>query len=131
MCIRDRRTMLAYSNAMPSVAMVRRSAFDAVGGFHLGMELIEDQDFFIRVALLGETGFVDEVLVITHTQPAGLSHRTWRWDIEVWPAVRRHIEAQKDRLSFGERRHIYGFRYARLGRNVYAEAPLHLSLIHI
>lgn len=119
------RTMLAYSNAMPSVMMVRRSSVEAVGGFTLGMHLVEDQDFAIRVALTGAAEHVDEVLTVTHTQPTGISHQSFRIDIDIaWPVIRSHIRAQWHRLSWAERRHIYGCRYGRFGRNVYPEAPL-------
>jgi len=119
------RRMLVSSNAMPSVMMARSSAYRAVGGFTQGIKLVDDQDFAIRVALTGETDHIDEVLTTTHTQPTGMSHQSWRKDIEIgWPVIRSHIQAQSHRLSRAERRTIYGYRYARLGRNVYREAPL-------
>ena len=119
------RRMLARSNAMPSVMMARSSAYRQVGGFTQGIKLVDDQDFAIRVALTGAVDHVDEVLTRTHTQPTGMSHQSWRKDIEIgWPVIRSHIEAQSHRLSQSERRSIYGQRYARLGRNVYREAPL-------
>ena len=118
------RVMLAYSNAMPSVMMVRRHAFEAVGGFTLGMHLVEDQDFAIRVALTGDAEHVDEILTVTHTQSTGISHQSFRIDINIaWPVIKSHIKAQSHRLSLAERRSIYGSRYARFGRNVYPEAP--------
>lgn len=55
---------LMPGNVIPIGLMVRRSAFDAVAGFDEEMRLVEDKPFLMRLARLGQFGFIDEPLGI-------------------------------------------------------------------
>jgi glycosyltransferase involved in cell wall biosynthesis len=57
--------------------MVRREAFDAVGGFDSQMKVSEDWDFCYRVARKFKVGFVRETLVNYRSHPAA-AHRDVR-----------------------------------------------------
>lgn len=59
---------------LTSTAMVRTSAFHAVGGFDPTYSVIEDVEFFLRLAERFDFDYVDKVLVKYRVQPTSLSH---------------------------------------------------------
>lgn len=54
------------------VVAIRRSAFDAVGGFNEDMRLLEDHDLAFRLSLLGPWAFLTEPLVEKSNDSQGL-----------------------------------------------------------
>jgi glycosyltransferase involved in cell wall biosynthesis len=116
------KQMLEYSYFVPSGAVMRRSVLDALGGFDESLRIGEDQDLFIRAGLVGDIGFIDEVLAIKHEQQHGLSrsHRL-REPYVILPLIERHCRSVSRALTWRERRRILGRRYGHIGRNVLAD----------
>lgn len=71
---------LAHENVVrnvignPSMTLIRRSVFDAVGVFDPALRWGQDWDLFIRIAAYGPVGFVMEPLMIYRWHPGGISH---------------------------------------------------------
>lgn len=119
------RTLLHHSFFVPSTVMARADVVRKIGGFDAGLRAGEDdQDICIRLALAGEVGFVDAVLVTMHELPDSLSRRHISREHEtVLPMILGHCRALAPRLSRAELRDILGARYTQIGRNVYLSAP--------
>jgi len=112
------RVLLAYNFiATPSV-VVRRTALEAVGVFDTSLKVGEDQDMWIRLAVAGEIGYVDDVLVRVHETPNSLSSGNFQDQlVYTLPMIRRHLERQGGDLTPREIRSILGNRLGRLGRS--------------
>lgn len=120
------RALLHHSFYVPSVVVARTDVARRIGGFSAAMRAGEDdQDFFIRMALEGEVGFVDAPLATMYQQPTSLSviNRSREYEI-LLPVILKHCDALRGRLSAAERRAILGARFASIGRNVYFSQPL-------
>lgn len=115
------RALLAANFVSTPCVLARRSVLQAVGGFDPAFPIAEDQDLWIRLALAGEVGFVDEVLVRVHERPGSLSreYKPLEPDIALG-MVLAHIERQRGRLTPAELRHALGARFAQNGRRLYA-----------
>jgi len=119
------KVLLADTFVWTPTVLARRASLEETRGFDESLVIAEDQDLWIRLALLGEVAFLDEVLTIVHERPGSLSGGDARLLIDNTLAmVLRHVEAQRHRLSPREIREILGRRYTRIGRNVYAQFPL-------
>lgn len=110
------RVLLAYNFiATPSI-VVRRKALAAVGDFDTALKVGEDQDMWIRLALAGQLGYVDDMLVRVHETPNSLSSGAFHDQLVfTMPMIRRHVEAQRSRLTPSQIRSIMGNRLGRLG----------------
>ena len=115
------KTLLRYNFiATPSV-LTRRALLIQVGGFDPALRIAEDQDMWIRLAGLGNIGYVNKVLLRVHLQVDGLSYSYYggsyinqiRYTL---PMIRKHLERSQFRLSPQQRSAIYGERVSRLGR---------------
>jgi glycosyltransferase involved in cell wall biosynthesis len=114
------RAYLLESRVAKSCALARRSSLTAVGPFDEKLLIAEDQDMWIRLALAGAVGHVNEVLVVRHDTAGSLMKRYAAREAEfIVPMIARHVRAQAHRLSAAERRHILGTRHAAVGRNLY------------
>lgn len=119
------RVLLAYNFIATPTVVARRQVIERVGSFDPDLVIGEDQDLWIRLALAGEVGYIDQILAIVHEQSDGLSRRSMLRILEFsMPMLSRHFEAQKHRLSHEELNHILGHRYTKLGRNAYQFFPL-------
>jgi glycosyltransferase involved in cell wall biosynthesis len=115
------RGLLARNTVATSCVLVWRSAFDAAGGFDPALEVAEDQDLWIRLALRGRLGYLDATLVHMHHTKISVSgvgtalgaRQQLRTTL---PMIERHIEANRARLSAAELRNIRGGRLLRIGR---------------
>jgi glycosyltransferase involved in cell wall biosynthesis len=111
------KSLLARNTiATPSVLAWRRDLIE-LGGFDPRFRICEDQDMWIRLALRGAVGYVDEFLVYVHDRPDSLSRR----DVGISPRiaieiVERHIREQQLKLTASEVRRIRGERLEWLGR---------------
>ena len=112
------RVLLAYNFiATPSV-LVRRKALTAAGAFDTCLKVGEDQDMWLRLAIAGEIGYVDEALVRVHETPNSLSNGAFQDQLTyTLPMIRRHMTAQRNDLSPREIKSILGNRLGRLGRS--------------
>lgn len=114
-----RKFLVLACIAKPCV-VVRSSAFQQVGLFDTTVRITADQDMWIRLAIAGEVEFVDEYLTIAHDTPGSLT-KVYGKDEDKYGlrVIRRHIAAQRARLSDREIRCILSARYTALGRNLY------------
>lgn len=119
------RGLLARNTiATPCVAVWRRDLL-AVGGFDAALPVAEDQDLWIRLSLHGRLGYVDAHLVWVHMTAISVSGVGTglgaRQQMQITlPMIRRHLAAQRHRLSRGEIRAILGERLCRAGRSAYS-----------
>lgn len=111
------KSLLARNTiATPSVLVWRKQLID-LKGFDRRFKIWEDQDMWIRLALRGSVGYVDESLVLVHSRPDSLSSRgVGHLRSVVLDVVDRHILEQASRLSASEIRRIRGERLEWLGR---------------
>ncbi|HET7879358.1 MAG TPA: glycosyltransferase family 2 protein, partial [Acetobacteraceae bacterium] len=106
--------------ARPSV-LARADALRAAGPFDTQLAVGEDQDMWIRLALLGEVMFVPDVLTVVHETAGSLTKRhADTADRYLLPMIRHHVDQQRHRLSRREIKVILGERYTTVGRNLYA-----------
>lgn len=119
------KVLLADTFVWTPTVLARRAAIVRTGGFDPAFVIGEDQDLWIRLALLGEVGYIGDVVAIVHEQAASLTRRSVaRLLDDIVPMVRRHVAAQRHRLTDAEVKNILGRRYTRVGRNAYLEFPL-------
>ena len=114
------RSLLAATCIAKPCVVVRASAFKQTGVFDTTVRITADQDMWIRLASIGEVEFVNEILTIAHDTPGSLT-KVYRKDEDKFTlrVIRRHLNAQRMRLSDNEIRYILQERYTSLGRNIY------------
>jgi glycosyltransferase involved in cell wall biosynthesis len=118
------RMMLRYPYFVPSMVMTRMMAVQAIGGFDRRRYVVDDQDFLIRLAMRGNIGMVNELLVTIGYDPQSLSNRNRLREPElVLPMLNDLFDQIGERLSKTEKRRILAFRRERLGRNIYPVEP--------
>jgi len=72
---------LSYCNIAPSSALVHRSVFESVGLFDESLEVCEDYDLWLRIALSSKIGLVDKKLIIKYAgHEDQLSFKYWGMD---------------------------------------------------
>ena len=70
----DLHARLLLGNVIgPQTTLIRRAAFDALGGFDTRLRNNEDWDFFIRLSERGPIGFLDEPLVLVIASEGSIS----------------------------------------------------------
>ena len=116
------RTLLAASHVLKSCIVARASALRLVGPFDSRLRTGEDQDMWIRLAMVGEIEFVPDILTVYYGTPGSVT-RTHARDADryVLPMVRRNIERRRHDLSQSEIRYILAVRYTTLGRSLYRD----------
>jgi hypothetical protein len=114
--------------ATPTVLVWRRHVV-ALSGFDPSLKIGEDQDMWIRLALRGSLGYVNESLVRVHVREQSLSSGNFSDQLTyTLPMIRRHVASLAPRLSGSEMRDIMGERLARLGRVAYSKGNLRTGL---
>lgn len=115
------RTLLAHPCVATPSVLARREALRAAGGFNRWMPVAEDQDMWIRLALMGPAGHVPESLVRVHSTPNSLSKSRFREQAGyVLPMVIAYVERNRHLLGRDEARAILGERFGKLGQLAYA-----------
>jgi hypothetical protein len=100
--------------------MVRRSQALALGSFNTNLAIAEDQDFWIRLALVGPVAHIPVAMVRVHERAQSLSRRHYRKTAAITlPMVLGHLRANSDNVLRSEARLIRATRYTALGRNAY------------
>ncbi len=114
------KALLAHNFLATPTVLVRRDALLAVGLFDRSLPIAEDQDLWIRLALHGALGYVDDILTLVHDRAGSLSKTPTLQGIDILlPVVLGHLARERHRLSPAERRYILGCRYTRIGRDAY------------
>jgi glycosyltransferase involved in cell wall biosynthesis len=119
------KSLLACNFVATSAVLARRSHLLTTGGFDANLKIAEDQDLFIRLALLGSFEYVHEKLAWQHEREVSLS--TWNLDdllTYTLPMIEHHIASLRDRLSDADIRRIRGERLSRFGRVAYARGDV-------
>ena len=115
------RLLLARTLIAKPCVLARASALRLAGPFDTTMAVGADQDMWIRLALVGSVIFVPEILTISYDTAGSLTKvYADKIDRYMLPMIRRHVDAQRHRLSHREIRNIWGERYTSIGRNLYA-----------
>jgi glycosyltransferase involved in cell wall biosynthesis len=123
------RNLLAINFIATPTVMASRQTLIAAGGFNSSLKVGEDQDMWIRLALLGPVDFIDESLVRVHMRPASLSSSGFHDQVAfTLPMIWGHLQALKPRLCDREIRAIYAARLGRVGRNACAHREFVLGL---
>lgn len=100
----------------PSV-LVWRHVFEALGGFDPKLKIAEDQDMWIRLAVAGPLGYVNECLIYVHEQETSISAGPFSDQTRyTLPMVEGHLLRLRSKLSDRELVEIRGSRLLRLGQ---------------
>ncbi len=119
------RALLAHNFIATPCVLSRRAMLLELGGFDTSLPIAEDQDMWIRLAIAGEIGFLDEYLVFVHDSPKSLSKEHTQREIEITlPMILGHVERLRDRLDEESIRRILGARYTKVGRSAYQNQRL-------
>lgn len=115
--------LLKYPFIFTSAVMIPKALLIQTGGFDPRMRVAEDQDLWIRLARMGDVGFVRESLVLKRYVPQSLSIGGPAEDQLVYylPMIMRHIAAVGNEISSAERREILADRYRQIGENCYGK----------
>lgn len=130
------KALLEHSMVAKPSVLTRASWVARAGGFDPAMAVAEDQDLWIRLALLGPVRYLAQPLVDVFDGPASLGKRQRAPDLAfVLPMVERHLTAQAARLGADETRRIRQRRYAAATANLIdaglwreALAPWHVAV---
>ena len=76
-----------------SSVLIRREAFDAVGGYDETLAVCQDFDLWLRLMGVGSVGIIPEPWVIVREHPGQVSRRAWRRRRAQWVIRRRHARA--------------------------------------
>ncbi len=77
--------MPAWGCPVRGTAMIRRSCWDRVGGMRIRFNLLADIDLWIRLARIGQVGYVAEPLIVVRYNrpddyPESYKSKGWSWD---------------------------------------------------
>jgi glycosyltransferase involved in cell wall biosynthesis len=115
------KALLAYNFTTTPAVMVWRNRLLDAGCFRENLKIGEDQDLWIRLALMGELAYVRRSLVRVHARHNSLSSEV-KSDPMTYtlPMIERHVAALRDRLTDEEVRQIMGKRLGLVGRVAYS-----------
>lgn len=82
-----------------SCTSVRRTVFDAVGGFDEGIEGTDDYDLFLRIAAEYPAYFVDEALTLYRIHPTNMSKNEVFMTENLLKTVRKICAAHPERVA--------------------------------
>jgi glycosyltransferase involved in cell wall biosynthesis len=126
------RELLAASFVLKSTVMARKACILNAGGFDEKLLIAEDQDMWIRLALLGTVGWYPEPLTIHYETPNSLTKRYGLREQDfVLPMIERHLRTQRANLTARETNFIRGTRYARIGRSLYQKRQYAMGLNYL
>lgn len=114
------RELLAGSYVLKSTVVARRMQISTTGGFDESLQIAEDQDMWIKLAIIGTVVWHPAPLTVHHQVPDSLTQRyVLRQQEFVLPMITMHLRAQRHHLTPKEIRAILGTRYAQIGRSLY------------
>lgn len=119
------RTLLRYSFVQTPSVTARRDTLLKANGFDESLSVGEDQDLWLRLAMMGPIVWAHEPLVTVHKLADGYMASNAAREFEcLLPMIERHVAARRNDLSSAERRAILGTRFSQIGRNLYGAGRL-------
>lgn len=116
------KALLRYPCVATPCVLARRDKVVEIGGFSTSLASGEDQDLWIRLAMLGAVEHLDEVLVNVYDTGFSLSKRERiNSAAAILPLIEQRVEENRSRLSAREVQTILAQRYQSTGR-IYVEA---------
>jgi glycosyltransferase involved in cell wall biosynthesis len=100
---------------MPSSVLMRKSDFDAVGGFDPDVEGVEDRDLWLRLAARGPIRFLPSLLVRRVVYGDAMSHEADRWEGRYIKIVTRFLDRPEGAAFRRRARRLYAFQYWKIG----------------
>lgn len=123
------KVLLAYPFVSTPTVLARRDAVLRAGLFNPALPTAEDQDLWIRLARLGQIGYVEDVLARVHDTPGSLTkRRAPEGVVHALEMIDRHVKAAAGELTAAEIREIYAERSTSLGRNAYEAGETMLGM---
>jgi glycosyltransferase involved in cell wall biosynthesis len=121
---------LAYADCIPTCSLlIRRKAIEKVGMFDPAIEVVDDWDMWLRLALHGDFLFVNEVMYAYRLHDTNVTRDSDRKN-EAFYNVRRKIRALPG-LTTGQRRSVsLGYKYYELYRARVAARKAVRGLLH-
>ena len=90
---------ISYCNIAPSSVVLHRSLFDAVGLFDTGLEVCEDYDLWLRIALDFEIALVNKKLIKKYAgHDDQLSYKHWGMDRFRVVALEKFLDTEYEHL---------------------------------
>jgi glycosyltransferase involved in cell wall biosynthesis len=115
------RQLLARSFVLKSTVVARASHLERTGGFEEKLLIAEDQDMWIKLALVGSVGWYPEALALHHVTAGSLTDRyALRQQDYVIPMILGHMRMQRHRLTSADVRCVLRARYSQIGRSLYS-----------
>lgn len=119
------KTLLRFPSVATPCVIARRSLLQAVGGFDPGLQIGEDQDLWIKLALRGPVHHVNRVMARVHDRHDSLSNlNRGRAKSATLPMIFGHLERQRPHLTKAEIADIKGRRLASVGRHSYESGDI-------
>lgn len=113
------KRLLAYSFISTPCVLARRETVLEAGGFNEDLLIAQDQDMWIRLALLGDVHCLDETLVRINISEGSHIRKNASRELEfLWPMIEAHIARNEDRLTKAEKRLIVASRMGSIGANL-------------
>lgn len=109
-------SVLRMPSLVPASLLMRRSVFDAVGGFDESLRTAEDIDFHLRVAAHCGIGVVEEPLVLAMRGHAGLSAYAGT-QADYIRVMERFLQAHHSRIPARDAHEALFIAYARNARS--------------
>ncbi len=130
------KTLLIYNFIPTPTVLTYRHLVLELGGFDENLQVGEDLDLWIRLALRGKVIVLNEILINYFDSAGSLMKRHHaQSQLIVFPMLEKHLEQQKVKLSLKEQRNIRGQRSFQTGCNLFfadefqASIPLFMKAI--
>lgn len=115
-------SLLIRNRVGAPTVLVNRKLFMELGGFDLSYPALEDWDFAIKVAMVTEIGYIDEVLVDAHYSEGSISRSV----INYYQARCMLIAAYKTEL---EKRKLFDYAVMEMFQSISGQEPDTIDLV--
>ena len=114
------KTLLIYNFLPTPTVLTRRNLVVDLGGFDESLQVGEDLDLWIKLALIGKVRVLKDILIHYYDSAGSLMkrHHAQSQSI-VFPMLEKHLIAQQDKLSTKEIRNIRGQHSFQTGCNLF------------
>ncbi len=123
------KTLLLYNFIPTPTVVAKKVDIERVGGFDEKLEVAEDLDLWIKLALQGSVGVVYEPLVKIYDIQNSLMRRAiYESHSKILSMIKCHIEKNRKHLSKNEIRRILGRKYFAVGMDLYGAGYYNISI---